>query len=61
MLQTECEKAVKLPIHSYGAVINPMATGQFREVKVVIQRVLALHCGPIFPNPLHLIYKLLFL
>jgi hypothetical protein len=32
MQQTECGMAVKLPIHSYEAVINPMATGQFREV-----------------------------
>lgn len=32
MLPKECEKAVELPIHSYEAVINPMATGEFREV-----------------------------
>lgn len=55
MLQSECGKAVKLPIHSYRAAINPMATGQFTELlKAVIQRVLAIHCGPIVSTSIHL-------
>lgn len=54
MLQTERGKAVKLPIHSYGAVINAVATGQFRELfKVVTQGVLIL-CGLMFSTSITL-------